>query len=84
MTEQQAFYDAANQPKREALARIREELGDEPRQPDEFTKADVAEMLGITYKGAEYRLDKLERDGKVTSRLLKSNLRLYRWVESGE
>jgi len=81
MTEQQAFYESTGKPKREALARIREELGDEPRQPDEFTKADVGDMLGISYKAAEYRLEKLIKEKKVTSRLLKSNLRLYKWVK---
>lgn len=81
MSERQAFYETASGPRKEALAKIREEMGDAPRQPDEFTKQETAELLGISVKAAEYRLDKQEREGKVTSRLLKSNLRLYRWVE---
>ena len=67
-------------PHESALKKIRKELDEIKRQPDEFTIKEVAADLGIGYKVAEYKLKKLEREGAITSRRTGKH-RYFRWVE---
>lgn len=74
------FYDQTTKPKREVLERLREEIVRPPKQPDEFTINEAAEQFGLEYKTAEYRIKKMEREGKVTSRM-PGNKRYYRFMD---
>jgi predicted ArsR family transcriptional regulator len=78
------FYREAEKPRMDALRRIREEILIEPQQPDEFTAKEVADELGIEKKTAQYRLNKLVDEGKMTSRKAPNkegyHARLYRWA----
>jgi len=76
-----SLFKVGSKAKGEALAKIREELRNERRQPDEIPKQHVTDFLGINNKAAEYRLDKLIKEKKMASRLLKPNLKLNRWVK---
>lgn len=81
MSEQgQEFHDNVTRPGREVLARLREEIVIQPKQPDEFTVSEAAEMFGLEFKTAEYRIKKLEREGVVESRRA-AQKRFYRFVD---
>ena len=78
------FYKELEKPRVEALQRIREEILIKPQQADEFTAKEVADELGIEKKTAQYRLNKLVDEGKMTSRKAPNHegyhARLYRWA----
>ena len=73
------FYEQTTRPKREILDRLREEIVRQPKQSDEFTVMEAADQFDLDYKTAQYRIKKLERQGKVTSRK-PGNKRYYRFV----
>ena len=74
------YNDRVVTPREEALKKIKEELTIGKRQPEEFTVNEVADQLEVQYKTAEYRLNKLEREGKVSSRKV-GRYRYYKWVD---
>lgn len=68
-----------------ALKRICEEIYELPKQPNEFTAAEVSEQTGINYKTVQSRLNKMVKENILDCRMGHSengyNAKLYKYIE---
>jgi len=66
-------FDSVTNPEEDYLDAIREHAPASTRE--------VAEAVGVTRQGADYRLRQLEEDGKVTSKMVGNSLV---WMLAGD
>jgi len=80
MTSADEMHEALDGNRNDLLAKVCEEIQKIPKQPDEFSIADIADKTNLERKTVEYRLKKLEREGVMTSRR-PGRIRYYRYVD---